>query len=305
MSNTDFEEHDDHLIEDDGQHGDDDAGAGGVGSDAEERARRLGWIDKDEFDEKGIQGQWRDADEFMRRAEENPNLLRENFSRLERRYGDLERTNNELSTRMGEMSQLMRDQITMNRTQQEEAYQRGLRDLKDKADAAVEDGDVDTYRSTQQKIEEMEKAKPEPAPEVKPAPAADDRQPPEQRVVNDWIADNPWFNDDFELHSKAKEIDAFLARTIPDMGERLKKVSEKVREMHPDKFGNPRRRDPAAAAQPGRPRNRGNGAAKSFSDLPEAAKEICDRLVANAPPKSDGKPYTRTDYVKDYFGEEA
>jgi hypothetical protein len=290
MSNTDLEDFED-------EHEDDNLNDGG---EVETRARSMGWMPEEEFKAKGFKGQWRPAEEFVQRAEENPNILRERYDSLERKYADLERVNKETGTRVTEMSDLLRDSIANARKRENAAYERGLKDLKARADAAAIDGDSDTYRETRAQIDEMEAARPEPVPEPeKTDPAVEGKA-----IADAWISRNSWYNTDDELRDIVTGMDVRLAKTMPDLESRLNHIEAEVKRRYPAKFRNKKRDEPGTVSNSAPPSGRNGKGKKTYDDLPAEAKQECDRFVKLMGKDKDGKPFTREEYVAEYFAGE-
>ena len=132
-------------------------------------------------------------------------------------------------------------------------------------------------------------------------------QPPDPAIVG-WINENQWYNRDTVLRSFATAIDSELMGRYPAMStsERLAMVKQQTQDKFPERFENPNRQAAPAALQPqNAPARRSR--AKTFADMPADAQAACDRIVrqlADAGKGRNVKPYTREDYVREYFGEE-
>jgi hypothetical protein len=262
--------------------------------DIEPTARRMGWRPKEEF--KGDESKWTDAESFVaERFDDLPKLRRtvrdmtEKFSRVE---GELRET-----------KQVLTDFREFASRSEQRAYERARYELQAKQMVAVASADTEAYAKVQAEIEQLDKNT-KPQTTAKPAgeTARTDGQvvTPPPKAITDWIGNNPWFNDDQELHEVAKGFDSALKRAHPgmDLEERLALVKAKVQQNYPEKFGNPRRDAAGSVLTPGASPQRKKG--KTYDDLPAEAKKICDRFVKTIPPDRNGKKFTREQYVAAY-----
>lgn len=264
--------------------------------DAETTARRMGWRPKDEF--KGDAAKWVDAETFV--AERWDDL-----PKLRRTVRDMETGFKRLEGQLKEQTEVFSNYRDFASRAEQRAYERARGELEAKLQVAVASADTEGFKQVQAELKQLEKD----TPPGKPATAATTTterkvdtpaEPP--REITEWIAENPWFNSDLELHEAAKSLDAGLRASHPGMpySERLAMVKERVMRNYPEKFGANARRDaPSSVANPGGatpPRKKG----KTYDDLPPEAKKACDKYVKTIPPDKNGKKYTRDDYVRDY-----
>lgn len=263
-----------------------------VKPDLEARARRLGWKPQEEY--KGRRD-WVPAEQFIETAENELPVLRENLRKLDEKYV---KDVNSLKGELGEIKQVLTDYREFASRGEQRAYERARKDLEDKRDTAVAHADTETFKQTQKELEELDKQAREvtkPKAEVeKPAVAVPDP------AITSWIAENDWFSRDRELHAFAKSQDAYLIEAKPGLSvaERLEMVKERTKREFPDKFGNPRREQAAAVAEPGSQPSRKKGG-KTYDDLPAEAKAACDKFVKSIP------GFKKEDYVRDYDWSEA
>ncbi|MDB5607794.1 MAG: hypothetical protein JWP25_4694 [Bradyrhizobium sp.] len=252
-------------------------------NETEAKARRLGWVSKEEF--KGDPERHRSADEFLKRGEEIlPILKRDNdklHSVVSRIEGELKETRDTLK------------QFSEYASKGEErAYKRAKAELEAKLDNAIATADVDTARAARREIAELETDAPKPAPKVEKT-----ETPPLDPVVQSWIGENEWFDKSVALRSVAIEEFGDLERQYPgkSKADLLAETKQKVMERFPEKFGINTKRDNAGAVTTPNgnvaPRKK---AGKTYEDLPADAKKACDKFVKSIP------GYTRDKYVKDY-----
>lgn len=238
----------------------------------EDRARRMGWVPKDEF--RGDPDKWVDAERFVERADSELPVMRENLKRMERKYQQMERTLSEFREYASKSEQ--------------RSYERALQQIKAEQRKAVEEADVERYEAAQKQYESIQK-------ELSEKQRGPQELPPE---FVEWKAENTWYDRDAEMTEYANSQGQYLGRTKPHLvgAAFYAEVEKRVRLEFPEKFENPRRH--AAGAVHGSPGENDTGSGgkrgKGYQDLPADAKAACDRFVKNIP------GYTREQYLKDY-----
>lgn len=237
---------------------------------AEDRALAMGWTPKGQF--RGDPEKWVDADTFIKRGEEFLPFLKANNKRLEQA---LERSN----TKLASVEKTLERFAEHHTKTEARAYERALREIEGRIDAAAAAGDVAGVREGTAELVGLTK-------DATPADAS--AEPPE---LVEWKAANPWFGKDKALTAATAAIgdeavaEGFSGKAL------IKEVDRRLREQFPSKFENPNRRQPGAVEGSGSaPRKAG----KTYSDLPADAKAACDDFVTR-------KLLTREQYVKDYF----
>lgn len=190
-------------------------------SDAEARAREMGWMDEEQWnaDPKRAGKPHRSADEFLRIADESGPVLRERLRKQQERQDRLERTTAEAIRKMEERI----------RNEEREKYKAALRE-------AVLHGDTAEHDRL---LEERDK--------VLQAPAAANAAPPE---VEAWVQSNDWFLKDDQLKMAMINIDRLNEQDHPAMpiAERLEKSRKEVMARYPDRFGAHRPATPQLAS---------------------------------------------------------
>jgi hypothetical protein len=257
------------------------SGGDTVVSDSEARARRLGWVPKEDF--KGDPDKHRSAEEFLERGETMlPLLKRDNdrlhdgMTKLERRLADQERT----FAQFAEFATKA----------EERAYKKAKAELEAKRDTAIETADVNTARQAQREIDQLE------AP-VAPKPEIKKDEPQLDPAIQSWIGENEWFNKSPSLRAYSVEVFGDLEKQFPgkSKSELLAETKQKTMERFPDKFGiNPKREGASTVNEPGgitQPRKKQG---RTYDDLPVEAKKACDKFCKTIP------GYTKDKYVKDY-----
>lgn len=273
----------------------DNAGNVADGYETESRARRLGWVDKEEF--KGDPTKWRPADEFVQRGEKilpivlaNNERLQETVGRLERKFEESIAENKELKSVLGEMRDFARNAS-------EREYKRAKADLESKMAESVTSADTPSYNNAKAQLDVLETERPKPVEKKTETTTASTAQTVTlDPIIQDWIKKEEWFTKSPVLSAYAVETYGDLEKTKPGMtkAEMLAETKRMTVDRFPEKFGaNPLRNGAASVSEP-----RGGGGArkkgKTYDDLPADAKAACDRYVKNIP------NYKRDDYVRDY-----
>jgi hypothetical protein len=252
---------------------------------AETKARRLGWVPKEEF--RGDPDKHRSAEEFLRRGEEILPILQRDNKRLHENFGKVEKE-------LKETRETLQSFAEFTQKNAEREYKKSLRELEARLDAAIETADVTQARQLRKEIAELDGGPP--APKPKPEPVGEPDKPAVDPEVASWIEQNDWFNKSASLRTYAVEEFGELEKRYPGKSqtELLAEVKQRTVDRFPDKFGiNPKRENAAAVASPSAEGAR-RKAGKTYDDLPSEAKKACDKYVRTIP------NYTRDKYVKDY-----
>lgn len=265
----------------------------------EVEARRFGWKPESEW---RSAKPWQSAKDFLAVTFANRALFE---SRFEDYKKDQDKTNKELLQKVQDASEIIGEMFRDQKKIRKQEYDRARNEIEGERKTAIAAGDVDrvealeAQRAEIDKLEE-EEVKPEPViakpATKKPAEKVEEDAPPQE--VIDWIAENPWFAKDKTLSNMARTEHNRLIDEEPglSLAENLQRVSQKVMETYPDKFGSKR----ATASQVGSPRTRTNGGAapggkkaKSFENLPPDAQATCLKWEKSG-------VMTRAQYVRDY-----
>jgi len=262
----------------------------------EAEAREQGWVPKEEF--RGPEDQWRDAGEFLERGKQINPILRKHNEELKARAERTEQKLTELTEQISEQRKTFEQFMSHRDKVLEAEYSRKLKDLKRKMRAAVEEGNVEEFDNLQEELEVVESTKPAPPSKEEPKDEGNSSPPPDP-VMEKWIADNSWYATDPSMRAAADAYGAGLRVTNPGLvGEAfLNAVTEQMKKIYPDKFGNPMRKVGSGVEEttPGPSPTGGSG--ETYEDLPAEAKAICDRFVKE-------ELMTRDQYVKEYFSQE-
>lgn len=241
------------------------------GKDAEAQAQKHGWRPKDQWE--GEPDKWISAEEFLRRGEENPRILRDRLRKMEK--------SNE------ETLQLMRDLMSGYRKDKERAVSDAVAKFKAERREAIKEGDVERAEALDGHIEQLqEQAKPaKEKPEIAQIPSE----------YSAWAKANPWFYTDAAMSVAARaELDIINAdedtASLAD-AEKLKLVNKAMRARYPHKFQQAKRPS-APSVEGGSSAPRGEGK-KGWNDLPPDIRQIAERLVAKG-------ATTKEKYLKEY-----
>lgn len=302
----------------------------------ETKARRLGWRPKDQF--RGDPDQWVDADEFVRRGEEQVPLLRENLRKAEHRNNQLAA---EIRGFQGEMS-AMRQQVQESRevslhlrnmleTGEERAYKRAIADINERMEASAADGDVAGVRKAREDLEELNKARPPAA--VKAADKADTKvaktaePPPPNPVAVAWVnsEEQSWFRENRDAEAWAIAVQGKLEKdpnykhlSLEDQlaevrSRAMKKFPEyfdenevrEIEEREADTRRQPQRRQTSPVNTGRSPSSsssaRGKGDGNGFDDIPESDQKQFFKIQRELKEAGAKKEYTKEQYAKDYW----
>lgn len=276
-----------------------------VGS-MEVRARRMGWVSDDEF--KGSPEKWVDAETFVRRAEEEMPILRGTLRQMEGKMSSQETTISELRQKIESMRSDFAEFSEFAKGAEARSYERALADLKGQQQKAFNDQDEDAFKETTAKIDEHLRR--HPAVEAEKRKKVQEQQSSQQplegynaETEQRWAEENPWYFKVPKMAIYARQVDAWLAQTQPKQTyqERMKAISDNVRDEFPDYFGNARR-ERAASVEGGSPSLSKSSGKRTYADLPDWAKVQCDKFAG-----TDGKGkggsipgFTREQYIQDF-----
>ncbi len=263
-----------------------------MSNEVEARAREMGWKPKEEFELDPAR--WVDAETYVKRGEDVLPLLRANNRKLSEDVVSLRMQLKENQQAIQDLKDFNTD-IAKNNAKAREAK------LLDSIKEAKTSGDVDTEVQLTSQLTDL-KAEIKIAEATKPAAKATE-QPAVTPEQKQWLADNPWFGSDKRKTGYAFGIaEELRAQGIVAGTSEFYKAMD--REMDKQFNQNTRRREPSKVEDANGAGGASNGSAKSYADLPQDAKDSCERLA----PKFVGKSFKdiaawRTHYVSKYFTE--
>lgn len=272
--------------------------AGGDNDDVQSRARAMGWVPKDQF--RGPAENWRDADEFVRRGEEELPILRE---RLRSTTREIENMKRDFDSRITMLTKTSAVALQRQREELEAAYDNAMRQ-------ATASGDVERfdqlnrdkrqaiYNHDQRVRDAIEGDTQQQRQQQYQAPQQNGQQRPLPPEVSEWIDRNPWFNRDPELQSVAAGYSRKLEIERPHLTlqENLAATERYIKEQrYADRFGGAQR---GAQVEGGSRVSSGDSRRMGASRLPPEAKAAAERFIKQGLYKS------MDDYAKVYFEQE-
>ncbi len=268
----------------------DDAGEQTQGSpDVEKQARDMGWKPEGEWKGDPPRNGFLSAEDYVKRGEEVLPIVRTQLKRSEAERAELKDTVAQMKREHGEtikrLERMSGVALQQQRTQLESQYAA-------RKEAAVEVGDKDAYRQVvkeeKEAIATMDERLAEPE-EDKKAKAGADMPASVKQTLDEWTADNRWFDANDEMKSWAVGYHGKLLKDKPGMTlrENLEMVSQRARKLFPDAFGEstddgagdddpPRRR--VSAVEGGSRSPSGNGRSMT-SKLPADAKAQATKFI--------------------------
>lgn len=255
----------------------------------EEKAKAMGHVPKEEW--KGDPEKWRPAEEFVERGENIIPILKKR----------LDETNQKLDN----MGKDLKITIAANAREVEEAkkaeFNRATKEYNDKL-AALDAKEIEAFSEhDSDKLTEVKKERSKLKEPVKPVAPVDNKATPQNVEFEDWSKKETWYQKDDPNDMLTQEADVqavALRKRYPDkpLSDIFKLATKNVKKLHPDKFENPRRKEPGAVEEGGgnTPKN-GNA---TFASLPASAKESYKRIAAQF--KAKGRDYKKEDYAKDW-----
>ncbi len=260
-----------------------------VVDDVESKARSQGWVSKEEF--RGDPSKWRPADEFVKRGEELLPIAIERARTAERRIQEIEAQFQQKLARVERVSEIA---LQRQRDDLETRYAAAMRD-------AAATGDVDRYdQLANARADVFQRFDESLRQQVYATPSQPAVEPDKVRAVQEWVAQNDWFNRDQEMNAVAQAHHMKLLREQPGMAltDNLAATRKYVQQRYPERFGITPKQVAQAAVEGGGTRMpvtaaRGKGAA----DLPADVRAVAERFV------KQGLFKDVSEYAKDYFSD--
>jgi hypothetical protein len=259
----------------------------------EKEARIFGWVPKEEF--RGSESDWVDADVFVKRGKEINPILRKNNETLLKK----------LEEKSKEIDSIKADVETFKKFQKESferktaEYEVQIAELKSKKREAIAAGDGDMVVDIDDQIDSLKEAQKEAKLEAEKKPEPPKEEPkatiPDDPELQSWLSRNEWFGSDGEMTDVANGLGASVRKQFPHLTGRafLDKLDDKIKEYFPHKvLGNKARG--SAVDTTGNVRGGTSSGKKSYDNLPQDAKEACDRFIKNGWIKS------KQEYVDSY-----
>jgi len=248
-----------------------------VNEQTQKEARLFGWVPKEEF--RGSEDDWVDAEVFVKRGKEINPILRKNNELLMKKLDEKAKEIDSIKASVEEFKKFQKEsferktaeydvQIAQLKSQKREAIAEGNGDL-----VVDIDDQLDSLKEAQREAKEASKAKPEPE---QPAQVSI----PDDPELQSWLNKNNWFGNDIEMTELANTLGSSVRKQFPHLTSRafLEKLDDKIREYMPNKFlGN--KAKGSAVDSSGSVRGTGSSGKKSYDNLPDDAKQACDRFI--------------------------
>ena len=228
-------------------------------SPVEQQALEQGWVPQDQWE--GDPEQWRPAKEFVDRGE---------------LYKSIHTTKRELKQTQAALT-------TMQRHHQmvfEKAYNKALADLRQERRLAMREQDFDRVEAVEDKIQELNTERQQEAAQIA-ATQAVINAPTINPQFQSFLDKNPWYAEDTELRAEADALGAgYMSRPDADRNKLLEHVEEKIKKLHPEKFGMQRKvAAPSAVAAVDRTGKKPTKGVVSMSDVPEEMRSVIRNFV--------------------------
>lgn len=256
----------------------------------EKEARLFGWVPQDEF--RGDTTDWVDADTFVKRGKEINPILRKNNEILMKKFEDKVKELDAIKADVNEFKKFQREAFERKTVEMEAE----IATLKSQKRAAIADGNGDLVVELDDRIDELKEAQRE----AKAESVTKQQQAAEASTntvmdpeISAWMERNTWFGQDQELTEMSNALGASVRRQFPHLTGRdfLNKIDEKLAEHFPDKFIKKHKTNPVDSS--GNVRS-GGTTKKSYENLPQDAKDACDRYIKNGWIKS------KQEYIDNY-----
>lgn len=243
----------------------------------EAEARSKGWKPEEEFDGNKEGKRFVSAEEF---------LDREKF---------FEKISSQ-SSRIKKMESVLEKMHEHVQRSEKAAYDKALTDLQTQKTLAVQDGDVEKFKSLDQQHADLMQQ------QIQTETASQQAQDSErQSKLAEFQQKNPWFNvnasfgDDYAMTTYALGISHKLAQTNPGLSleDELKVVEDEVKKTFAHKFNNPNKEKPAQVLpSTGKP-STGGKPSITMKDLPADHQQICRDFCKMIP------GYSEEQYIKE------
>ena len=216
------------------------------------KATDSGWRPKEEWE--GDQDEWIDARTF--------NMRGELMDRIKSQTSQLRGQDRKIQKLEGTMGKLAEH----NKKMDEVAFKKALNELKGLKRDALDMANHDEVVEIDDQINDLK--------ELQKEAAQQPQEAPEENVNPDvaaWIDQNEWYKSDTTLRGAADALTMEIVKAYPELrgnpSEVLEKVSLRLKEEFPQKFGKQTRTRTQTVAEPGQAdiSNRSKGSSKKYS----------------------------------------
>lgn len=261
----------------------------------EARARRMGWLPEDEWDDERAEKQGRrkpakfiTAREYIENAENSLPMLRSHLRNMDAKL-------NEANKQTAEVYSILQEQRQLSVAAIERARKEEREKLLKEREEAFDAGDKKTFQEVEAKIEELD---------ANNAPAADKPGQQQQRSDPPEVAEfrrkNPWFTTDARLTNNLIEEFEEVKTEKPDLsfGEKMEEAKRRLMKRFPEKFGiNPRREAARTSVHTPTGGRDDNSVETRFARLSTEEKSAWERVRKMV--ESRGGKITKGDWMKE------
>ena len=236
--------------------------------DIEAQAREQGWVPKEEW--KGPEDKWTEASVFVEKGEKISGILKSRVDRQQQEIDRLKQTNKEFGESRLKIEKKLRQD-----------NERLERELESAREQAITDGDGATFTRVEKQLSQVRQ----------------DLAPPSNGNVSNplgeqWLADNEWYNTNPKLQTFADGLaDKIISEGYSGRAY-FAELTRRTKEAFPDDFSN-HNRSGANSVESGGNQSVKSKEKKSYDNLPQYAKDSCDKFVKNG-------LITKEEYVKTF-----
>ena len=260
----------------------------------EKEARIFGWVPKEEF--RGSDSDWVDAEVFVKRGKEINPILRKNNELLMKKLDEKAKEIDSIKASVEEFKVFQQESFERKAAE----YEVQIAQLKTQKREAIAAGDGDLVVDIDDQIDSLKDAQKEAKAEAKkkaeePAKTEAQVSIPNDPDLQSWLGRNQWFGDDIEMTNVANGLGESVRRQFPHLSGRafLEKLDEKIVEYFPHKSLGKKAKG-SAVDSTGNVRGGTTSGKKSYDNLPDDARQACDRFIKQGWIKS------KQEYVDSY-----
>jgi len=260
----------------------------------EKEARIFGWVPKEEF--RGSDADWVDAEVFVKRGKEINPILRKNNELLMKKLDERTKEIDSIKASVEEFKQFQKESFDRKAIE----YEVQIAQLKTKKREAIAAGDGDLVVDLDDQIDDLKdaqkEAKQESKKKLEEAPKTEAQvSVPDDPDLQSWLGRNQWFGEDTEMTDVANGLGSSVRKQFPHLTGRafLDKLDEKIVEYFPHKTLGKKAKG-SAVDSTGNVRGGTTSGKKSYDNLPDDARQACDRFIKQGWIKS------KQEYVDSY-----
>jgi len=251
----------------------------------EERAENLGWKAEEDWKGDPPAGGFKSAEDFLESGEKHLRMSNADNEKLHDEIHSLKESIARQSESVGALKSMYEQKAVDERKR---GYQAAYDKLTAEQSQAIQDQDADAFTRSRSKERQLEEQQRKEDAATKETASSNDLN----QVREEFIKDNQWFSNDFQLHRDAKDVFEFITKNNPNIQPKdaLKQMREEVIRLHPDHEAFQGREAPSMDGGGNRAGggNRNNDAPK-WQDLPQEDKSTFSRFVEDGLFTDDAK----------------